>query len=260
MDSGSRANRVHGSCVAARRGFVSARSQKSGGRFKGKVLSARGEFSDSPLLSLSGECSGVLNVYQAKTLGIFLKRVAYDYARYGYTEYALREIPEGKDVAKVGQKLCEQYQVTRCRMARSRRKKGGQANVTLVMYRRWFVLLGTRGTHETFSRIVRRDLRTWPLHFMGYSVGMKGNTPWVMIAPRRWQRIEEIGQEIALHHTDKVHDFFHRFLEQVSGFRFPGVIEQKKRLLSEVNERRQRAGHPKIPQSEAWVMRRPDDS
>jgi len=202
----------------------------------------------------------VSNLYQAKTLGIFLKKVAYDYARYGYTEYALREIPEGKDVAKVGQKLCEQYQVTRCRMARSRRKKGGQANVTLVMHRRWFVLLGTRGTHETFSRIVRRDLRTWPLHFMGYSVGMKGNTPWVMIAPRRWQRIEEIGQEIALHHTEKVHDFFHRFLEQVSGFRFPGVIEQKKRLLSEVNERRQRAGLPKIPKSEAWVMRRPDDS
>ncbi len=198
------------------------------------------------------------NLYQAKTLGIFLRKVAFDYARYGYTEYALREIPEGKDVARVGQKLCEEYRVTRCRMTRSRRRKGGQANVALVMYRRWFVLLGTSGTHETYSRIVRRDLKTWPLYFMGYSIGMKGNTPWVMIAPRRWQRIEEIGQEIALHNTEKVHDFFHRFLERVSRLRFPGIIEQKKTLLGKVNERRRKAGLSKIPVPEAaWGMRKP---
>ncbi len=130
--------------------------------------------------------------------------------------------------------------------------------MALVMYRRWFVLLGTSGTHETYSRIVRRDLKTWPLYFMGYSIGMKGNTPWIMIAPRRWRRIEEIGQEIALHNTEKVHDFFHRFLERVSRLRFPGVIEQKKTLLGKVNERRRRAGLSKIPVPEAaWGMRKP---
>ncbi|OWY64259.1 hypothetical protein B7486_48235 [cyanobacterium TDX16] len=124
-------------------------------------------------------------LYQVETLGIFLKKVAYDYARYGYTEYALREIPEGRDTGEVRDKLLRQYQVTRCRMERARRKKAGKANVVLVMHRRWFVLLETRGRHETFSRIVRKDLRRWPLHFMGYSVGIREGVPWVMVAPRR---------------------------------------------------------------------------
>ena len=128
----------------------------------------------------------------------------------------------------------------------------GKANVALVMYWRWFVLLGTKGTHETFSRIVRRDLKTSPLHFMGYSVGVRAGVPWVMIAPKRWQRIEEMGREIALHNEKKVTDFFHRFLEKVSGYRFPGVVAQKKKLFAEVNERRRRAGLPRIQVPETW--------
>jgi len=190
--------------------------------------------------------------YEAKTFGILLRKVVYDYARYGYTEYALREIPKGVDVAAVHEKLIREYRVTYCRMTRAMRKGEGMANVVLITYKRWFLLLGTPGRHETFSRIVRRNLSTWPLHFMGYSVGMKGNISYVIVAPRRWRRIEEIEKEIALHNTEKVYDFFHRFLERVSVFRFPGVIKQKKRLLGEVNESRRRAGLLKISVPKSW--------
>ncbi len=192
------------------------------------------------------------SLYEVGTLGIFLKKVAYDCARYGYTEYALREIPEGKDREAVARELVKHYRITRCRTTRAGRKKEGKANVTLVMYRKWFVLLATKGAHETFSRIVRRDLHSSPLHFMGYSVGMKGEMPWVMVAPKRWKRIEDIGREIALHNEEKVRDFFHRFLEKVSGYRFPGVVAQKKKLLAEVNERRRRARLPRIRVPETW--------
>jgi len=35
---------------------------------------------------------------RSKSLGIFLSKIAYDYVRYGYYEYVLREILEGKDL------------------------------------------------------------------------------------------------------------------------------------------------------------------
>jgi hypothetical protein len=92
---------------------------------------------------------------------------------------------------------------------------------------------------------------------MGYSVGMKGGEPRVMVAPRRWKRIEEIGNEIALHNTAKVHDFFHRFLGRVSPFSFPGIVRQKEKLLEDVNERRKTAGLTSIG-TPVWRGRRPE--
>ncbi len=139
-----RATGVHGFCVACRE--VLSRHSGEWKKVPEEGFICQGwAFGLTPSFTLRSECSGVSSIYQAKTLGIFLKKVAFDYARYGYTEYALREIPEGKDIGEVEEKLIKQYRVTRCRMERARRKKAGRANVVLLMHRRWFVLLGTQG-------------------------------------------------------------------------------------------------------------------
>ncbi len=43
--------------------------------------------------------------YVAERLGSFLGKIAYNYARYGYHWYAVREIPEGKDLGEVDRKI-----------------------------------------------------------------------------------------------------------------------------------------------------------
>lgn len=189
--------------------------------------------------------------YEAETLGIFLWKVTYHYVKYGYCHYAVREIPEGKDLLVIDEKLLRTYGVTYSRMTRLRRKREGLGNVIYIRYRRWFILLGTDGQHEAFSRIVSRNIQTSPLHFKGYSVGLKGKKPWVMVTPHRMKRIKVIAYGIALHNERKVTDF----LRRISPYTFPGVIEQRRQLLTEVNRRRKRAGLPLIQVSSPGEMR-----
>lgn len=181
--------------------------------------------------------------YEATTLGIFLWKVAYHYVKYGYCLYAVREIPEGKDLSGIDLKIRSAYQVTYCRMTRLRRKKDGLSNVVYIRYRRFFILLGTPGAHESFSRIVKHDINTVPLHFKGYSIGIKGGKPSVMISGDRMKKIAAIADVIALHNEKKLTSFFKR----ISPYTFPGVMGQIKELLFWVNRRRKRAGLSVIP-------------
>lgn len=181
--------------------------------------------------------------YEAETLGIFLWKVAYHYVKYGYCMYALREIPEGKDLDGIDEKVRFAYKVTYCRMTRLRRKKDGMANVVYIRYRRSFILLGTSGAHESFSRIVTHDINTVPLHFKGYSIGVKGGGPSVMITADRMKKIAAIANGIGLHNEGKVTDFF----QSISPYTFPGVVGQIRALLFRVNRKRKRAGLSVIP-------------
>ena len=181
--------------------------------------------------------------YKAEILGIFLWKVAYHYVKYGYCMYALREIPEGKDLNGIDEKIRSAYAVTYCRMTRLRRKKEGMANVVYIRYRRSFILLGTPGAHESFSRIVTHDINTAPLHFKGYSIGIKGGKPSVMITAHRMKKIAAIAYGIALHNEKRVTDFF----QSISPYTFPGVVRQIRALLFRVNRRRKRAGLSVIP-------------
>ncbi len=165
------------------------------------------------------------------------------YGRYGYCMYALREIPEGKDLDGIDEKVRFAYKVTYCRMTRLRRKKDGMANVVYIRYRRSFILLGTSGAHESFSRIVTHDINTVPLHFKGYSIGVKGGGPSVMITADRMKKIAAIANGIGLHNEGKVTDFF----QSISPYTFPGVVGQIRALLFRVNRKRKRAGLSVIP-------------
>ncbi len=179
-------------------------------------------------------------------------KVAYHYVKYGYSLYAVREIPEGKDLDGIDLKIRSAYNVTYCRMTRLRRKKEGLSNVVYIRYRRFFILLGTPGAHESFSRIVVHDINTVPLHFKEYSIEIKGGKASVMISGDRMKKISAIAFCIALHRERSVTAFF----KGISPYTFPGVVGQIRALLFRVNKRRKKAGLSVIPDLHTAAMYR----
>ena len=171
--------------------------------------------------------------YEVQTLGQFLSKVCL-YLRYGYVRYAVREIPEGKDLAKIDEKILENYQVTYRHMTRARRKQKGLANVVYVRFGQTFILMATPGEHAAFDNIVSRDFRESPFHFSGYSIGIKNKKPNIIIEPKRFKRIHKKAHAIALHNPGRVTAYLH----SMSPFRFAGVNDQRWKLFLEVNKRR----------------------
>ena len=178
--------------------------------------------------------------HEAKTLGDFLRRIAIDYVRYGYYRYVLREIPLGKDLAAIDQKLIETYGVTTSRMKRFRLRRQGTAIVQYLRFGQAFVLLATEGQQETFSKLRSYDIRKAPLHFAGYSVGFVGNVVTVRVTRDVWRKIERQVFAIALGKQA----FLENALTALPYYRFPGVVRQKWELVNTVNQQRKAAGLP----------------
>lgn len=180
--------------------------------------------------------------WEAGTLGVFLRKIAYDYLRYGYVHYALREIPEGKDLAAIDDKIRAAYGVTYSWSARAREKAKGRRCVVYIRYGRTFVLLATEGTHEAFDRIVSFDLRTAPLHIRGYTIGMKGGVPWVSVSK---ERMLQIRREITRRALAPERDV-RSLLQEAFRLRFPGVVRQEQKLITHINVKRRKAGKSRI--------------
>lgn len=180
--------------------------------------------------------------HEVSCLGMFLRKVAIDYLRHGYTKYALRTIPEGKNLERVDWKIIKSYDVTFCRSTRARRRRKGLANVIYLRYGDRFILMASRGSHEVFDKIHSFDFAQTPLFFDGYTIGVKRNKPCVMIQPRRFHDIRKQILAICLHNQGKVEQGF----RTISPFKFPEIIRQKRKLLGEINERRHTAGLKRI--------------
>ena len=179
--------------------------------------------------------------HQADTLGEFLGKVAL-YMRYGYLRYALRTIPEGKELTNVDEHIQRDFSISCDRMARMRRRQKGLANVVFVRFNHTVIRLATDGTHELFDKIDALDFRQNPLHFSGYSIGIKGHKPYIQITGRRFKAIRKQAHSMALHNHQKVTDYFKR----ISPYSFKGVADQRWKLFKEVNRRRKKAGLPRI--------------
>lgn len=176
--------------------------------------------------------------WEIQSLGDFLRRIALDYARYGYTRYVLRAIPPAKDPVVIDQKICTTYQVTTCRTARMRLKQRGIARVQYLRFRHAFVLLATEGRHATFVRLRSYDLRSAPLHFRGYSVGFNDAIVSVQVANTVWSRVEQHIKAL----TFEPRSVIEEAIAALPFYQFPGVVRQKYRLVQQVNRRRKRAG------------------
>ncbi|MBD2371180.1 MULTISPECIES: hypothetical protein [Leptolyngbya] len=175
-------------------------------------------------------------------LHVLIRRVAIDYVRFGYYRYAMREIPAGKDPLHVDAKLIETYDITQCRMTRTRRKRQGLANVVFVRQGHRFILLATEGKHPAFDRICWRDIRIAPIHFAGYSIGMKGGVPCVQVARRTWKPIERYLFAIAHRPKSEVE----AAMNNLRFYSFPGVIRQKLKLVKTMNRMRRKSHRPRV--------------
>ena len=178
------------------------------------------------------------------------------YINYGYVRYALRTIPEDKDLKIIDEKISKVYAVTYCRTTRARRKKAGKANVIYLRLNRSFILLASEGEeHEACNKISSTNFLDRSLYFSGYSIGTKNQNvrgrgvlprAWIEIAEERYSSIRKQLQGLALHNHQKVTDYFCR----ISPFYFAGINQQKWKLLLETNRTRKRAGLPQIKWSD----------
>jgi hypothetical protein len=180
--------------------------------------------------------------YDVDSLGVFLRKIAFDYLRHGYKRYIFRTIPEGKDLKMIDLKVIQYYQVSFCRSTRLRRAQKGLANVVYLRYGNRFILTASDGLNEAFDKTHFLHFHQHPLLVDGYTIGVKQNKPCVMVQPRRWAMIRNNVLAIALHNQAKVENLF----LAISPFSFPEVIRQKRKLLDEVNKKRHLAGLPKV--------------
>jgi len=176
---------------------------------------------------------------EAPTLGDFLYRIALGGFHFRYFRYAVRSIPEGKDLQPLDRKLMDTYGVTSCRMRRLRQRRAGHASVQYVRYRSTFILMATEGAHATFSRIRSFDVRVAPLHIGShYTIGCSGDRVSVRIARSTWKKVEAYHVACAL----REHEVVEAKLRGLSFYRFPGVVAQIKQLTAAINQRRKQAG------------------
>jgi len=180
--------------------------------------------------------------WETQSLGDFLRRIAIDYARFGYTRYVLREIPPDKEPIVIDPKIRAAYQVTSCRTARMRLKRQGIARVQYLRFQHAFVLLATEGRHEAFARLRSYDMRSAPLHFRGYSIGFNGSTVSIQVASTVWHRVEQHIDAL----TFELRSVLEEAIATLPFYQFPGVVRQKQQLVQQINRRRKRAGLPLV--------------
>jgi hypothetical protein len=105
----------------------------------------------------------------------FVRRLVSGFLTHGYVFYVAGHVPEPKDPRQVEKKLASRYDLETSKGSRVRRKQRGIANLALLRFRRFFILLATHGRHRFFEeegdRI--RDFRRQPLLFSGYSVSLR---------------------------------------------------------------------------------------
>jgi hypothetical protein len=181
--------------------------------------------------------------YEVQSLSQYIRKLAIDYMRYNYVHYVTGVIPSHKNPAATDQKLIEHYEITSCRTTRSKRKKAGFANVQYIRWGNFFTLIATEGESRFFVDEKPTDIRVAPLHLKGYSIGMKGDTPCVMIAPKRLKAIRRYLAVISLHHERRVRNFLCHRLPKL---KYPRVLRQNQAIIREMNRRRKKAHLPPI--------------
>ncbi len=184
------------------------------------------------------------HLWLAPTLGVFLRKVAIDYARYGYVRYIYRKIPLYKDPELIDKKMIEHYGITWNRVARAKRHGMGEAKITYIRWGHKWILMATEGNHPEFEKRNYLNLRLNPLSFSGYSVGLaKNGKVYVRVAPRRYSAIKKAVGKIALHNHQKVTGF----IAGIAHINFPETIRQKQALTRYANRKRKLAGLKKLP-------------
>lgn len=188
---------------------------------------------------------------EAKTVAGFVQQLACGYIKNGYHHYVVGEIPEKKDPAEVDQRFVDRYGLEASKWVRARRKKAGYANVQYLRYRRFFVLLATKGEHPFFlsHRGQLRNIREEPIAFGGYSIGYHRGFDgrWhvsVRIHPERYRDVKARLLELA---TRRSVEELSREFERLPFEPYAPIRRQLLAIRRGVNEARKVAGMPEVP-------------
>src|SRR5436190_10227923 len=106
----------------------------------------------------------------ATSVAGFVQQLAVNYVTHGYWRYVSGFLPEGKDLARIDEKLVDKYGIEVSVWARARRKKRGLANLQYIRHGRFFVLVATEGEHPIFLKeegAMLRDVRQIPVCYAG---------------------------------------------------------------------------------------------
>jgi len=190
----------------------------------------------------------------------FIQQLAVAYVANGYWFYVAGCVPQNKDPRAVDSKLIERYGIECSKWARCRRKERGLGNVQYLRFRRFFVLLATRGDHEFFegeSRI--QDIRRRPIQCFGYSVGCyRGRTadfhPSVRIERGLFRELKE--EFLAMATTAAAEILRVRF-SHLPFEPYSPVRRQVLRLLGAVNRARRLAAIDELPVGVLRLKRKP---
>jgi hypothetical protein len=190
----------------------------------------------------------------------FIQQLAVGYLARGYWFYVTGFIPPQKDPQRIDAKLIQRYGVACSKWVRYRRKGRGVSNVQYLRFRRFFVLLATRGEHEFFAdEPMVRDVRRSPIHCFGYSIGcyQSGKGDWHPSVRIEQSLFREIKIELVAAATKEAMETLNSRFAQLPFEPYAPVRSQMMVLLRAVNRRRQEAGMELLPFNALRVRRRP---
>ena len=192
----------------------------------------------------------------------FVQQLAVAYVANGYWFYVMGRVPDPKDPVSVDRKMVTQYGIDVSKWTRARSKKTGQARVQYLRYGRFFVVLATHGEHPFFAVEGKqvRDLRRYPLHFMGYAIscrqGRDGKTWHPSVRIDRGLCLELKARFAALAVHRPVEELC-RELRRIDFEPYAPVRDQLRGILRAVNRRRKAAGLELVPREALWLRRMP---
>lgn len=160
-----------------------------------------------------------------------------------YYYYVLGWIPVGKDPKRTDEKLIRQYEIRQNRMALYRDALAGRAKVRLYRFGRLFVLLATSGVHTIFQHERMSDIRETPLLINGLTVkALREGGVSVQWTKRVYKKLRRGFLKAALSNPEKIKERLERLRHPM----YPGVIQQKERIIRAVTARRKRAGKRRL--------------
>lgn len=193
--------------------------------------------------------------FEATSVEGFVQQLAVSYLGHGYWFYVMGEVPEGKDVCRVDEKLVARYRIDLSKWARARRKRAGFANLQYLRYGRVFILLATHGCHPFFLEEASsvRDARKTPIRFHGYSISYRGGHPHVRIEQEEYKRLKAYFLGMALRWSVE------RLGSELARLPFEPYAPVRRQLLAvlrAVNEERKRGGFQPVPNTCFRFIRR----
>jgi len=184
----------------------------------------------------------------ATSVAGFVQQLAVNYVTHGYWRYVSGYLPEGKDLARIDEKLVDKYGIEVSAWARARRKKKGIANLQYIRHGRFFVLVATEGEHPIFLReegAMLRDVRQVPICYAGYAIGYRGGHASVCIEQGELNRIRAYFLDIGVHRRVEA---VARELRTLPFVGYARVRSQLYTLFMDVNRKRLAMGYDLVPQ------------